>query len=161
MVCEACAVCEVCVSVCVGVMGGGGTREAFGRKEEEKEEGQGKIKRRRTPPTHPDTHESRMEIAPGGGGREAFGKEEEGKKKDGVERREGEYHPPTQTLKNGDCAWGMGDGERGGEGAREAFGKKEEGDKKDGAERREGYYHPPTQRLKSQDWIVLSCGNLV
>ena len=141
VVCEACAVCEVCVSVCVGVMGGGGTREAFGRNEEEKEEGQGKIKRRRTPPTHPDTHESRMEIAPGGGGREAFGKEEEGKKKDGVERREGEYHPPTQTLKSHEwrlrvcvCVGGCVGRERGHERRLERRRREKEGR----VERREG-----------------------
>ena len=89
--------------------------------------------------------------------REALGeKEERGKKEVWKEEKENTTHPDTQEWR-----LRVGDGERGGEGAREAFGKKEEGDKKDGAERREGYYHPPTQRLKSQDWIVLSCGNLV
>ena len=67
--------------------------------------------------------------------REAFGKEEEGGKKDGVERREREYHPPTQTLTSqewrlrvcvGVGGWGWGWG------AREAFGKEAEGEKKDG-----------------------------
>ena len=40
----------------------------------------------------------------GGGAREAFGEKEEGGKKEGVERRERECHPPTQTLKNGQLA---------------------------------------------------------
>ena len=41
-----------------------------------------------------------MRVWVGGAARESFGKKEEGSKEDGVERREGEYHPPTQTLKS-------------------------------------------------------------
>ena len=72
--------------------------------------------------------------------REEFGKKEEGTKKDGAERREGEYHPPTQTLTSQEwrlrvcvCVGGWG-GE--GRGAREAFGKKEEGERRTGRKKR-------------------------
>ena len=77
--------------------------------------------------------------------REAFGEKEGGGKKERVERREGGYHPPTQTLKNGDCACGIGGR------AREAFGKEEEGDKTDRAERREGEYTRPPRHSRVMD----------
>ena len=48
--------------------------------------------------TTPKTKRLKSQGWEGEGAREAFGEKEEGTKKDGAERREDEYHPPTQTL---------------------------------------------------------------